>query len=106
MFYQNYLAMSNTADLTGGKPIAVWLQFISGVNAINTLDAFNDIPRRKREVPFFYFVPNTTLNSHSTHNHCSCDERLEHRSNLIKNKYRIIKNQVCYIVTTTKYYRI
>jgi hypothetical protein len=22
-FYQNYLAMSNTADVTGGKPIAV-----------------------------------------------------------------------------------
>jgi hypothetical protein len=22
-FYQNYLAMSNTADMTGGKPIAI-----------------------------------------------------------------------------------
>jgi hypothetical protein len=22
--YHNYLAMSNTADMTGGKPIAVW----------------------------------------------------------------------------------
>jgi hypothetical protein len=22
-FYQNYLAMSNTADVTGGKPIAI-----------------------------------------------------------------------------------
>jgi hypothetical protein len=34
-FYQNYLAMSNTAYVTGGKPIAVLLQSISGVNAIN-----------------------------------------------------------------------
>jgi hypothetical protein len=23
MFYQNYLAMSNTANVTGGKPVAV-----------------------------------------------------------------------------------
>jgi hypothetical protein len=29
-FYQNYLAMSNTADVRGGKPIAVWSQSISG----------------------------------------------------------------------------
>jgi hypothetical protein len=27
-FYQNYLAMRNTADVTGGKPIAVWSQSI------------------------------------------------------------------------------
>jgi hypothetical protein len=27
--------MSNTADVTGGKPIAVLLQSISGVNAID-----------------------------------------------------------------------
>jgi hypothetical protein len=43
MFYQNYLAMSNTTDVTGGKPIAVWSQSISGVNAINLLVAFYDI---------------------------------------------------------------
>jgi hypothetical protein len=24
MCYQNYLAISNTADVTSGKPIAVW----------------------------------------------------------------------------------
>jgi hypothetical protein len=64
-FYQNYLAMSectklamsNTADVTG-KPIAVWSQSISGVN-INPLVAFYYIRGRKREVPFFYFVPDT-----------------------------------------------
>jgi hypothetical protein len=34
--------MRNTADVTGGKPIAV-LQSISGVSAINPLVAFYDI---------------------------------------------------------------
>jgi hypothetical protein len=52
--------MSNTADVTDGKPIAVWLQYISGVSAINPLVAFYDIHVRKREVLFFYFVPDTT----------------------------------------------
>jgi hypothetical protein len=46
--------------VTGGKPIAVLLQSISGVSAINPLDAFYDIHGRKREVPFFYFVPDNT----------------------------------------------
>jgi hypothetical protein len=35
--------MRNTADVTGGKPIAVLLQSISGVSAINPLVAFYDI---------------------------------------------------------------
>jgi hypothetical protein len=52
--------MSYTADLTGGKRIAVFLQSISGVSAINPLFAFYDIHGRKREVLFFYFVPDTT----------------------------------------------
>jgi hypothetical protein len=60
MFYQNLLAMRNTADVTGGKPIAVLLQSISGVSAINPLVAFYDIHGGKREVLFFYFVPDTT----------------------------------------------
>jgi hypothetical protein len=51
--------MSNTADVTGGKPIAVLLQTISGVSEINPLVAFYDIHGRKREL-FFYFVPDTT----------------------------------------------
>jgi hypothetical protein len=52
--------MKNTADVTGGKPIAVLLQSISGVSAINPLVAFYDIHGGMREVLFFYFVPDTT----------------------------------------------
>jgi hypothetical protein len=52
--------MRNTADVTGGKLIAVLLKPISGVTAINTLVAFYDIHGGKREVLFFYFVPDTT----------------------------------------------
>jgi hypothetical protein len=52
--------MRNTADVTGGKPIAILLQSISGVSAINPLVAFYDIHGGKREVLFFYFVPDTT----------------------------------------------
>jgi hypothetical protein len=51
--------MRNTADVTGGKPIVVLLQSISSVSAINTLIA-DDIHGGKREVIFFYFVPDTT----------------------------------------------
>jgi hypothetical protein len=68
--------MRNSADVTGGKPIAVWSQSISGVNAVNPLVAFYDIHGRKREVLFFYLsrtpheaVPDTTqslLNQHKT----------------------------------------
>jgi hypothetical protein len=52
--------MKNTADVTGGKPIAILLQSISVVSAINPLVAFYDSHRGKREVLFFYFVPDTT----------------------------------------------
>jgi hypothetical protein len=52
--------MRNTADVTGGNPIAVLLQYISGVSAINPLVAFYDIHGGQREVLFFYFVPDTT----------------------------------------------
>jgi hypothetical protein len=55
--------MKNTADVTGGKPIAVLLQSISGVSANNHLVAFYDIHGAKREVLFFYFVPDTTRDS-------------------------------------------
>jgi hypothetical protein len=44
----------------GGKPVAVLLQSISDVSAINPLVAFYDIHGGKREVLFFYFVPDTT----------------------------------------------
>jgi hypothetical protein len=46
--------MSNTADVTGGKSIAMTSQSISGVSAINPLVAFYDIHGSKREVLFFY----------------------------------------------------
>jgi hypothetical protein len=46
--------MSYTADVTGGKPIAVSSQSIFGANAIDPLVAFYDIHGRKREVQFFY----------------------------------------------------
>jgi hypothetical protein len=52
--------MKNIADVTGGKPVAVLLQSISGVSAINPLVAFYDIHGGKREVVFFYFVPDST----------------------------------------------
>jgi hypothetical protein len=52
--------MKNTADVTVGKPIAVLLQFISGVSAINPLVAFYDIHEGKRKELFYYFVPVTT----------------------------------------------
>jgi hypothetical protein len=50
----------NTADVTGGKPITVLLQPISGVSAINPIVAVYDIHGGKREVLFFHFVPDTT----------------------------------------------
>jgi hypothetical protein len=56
--------MRNTADVTGGKPIAVLLQPISGLGAINPLVAFYDSHGGKREVLFFYFVPDTTRERH------------------------------------------
>jgi hypothetical protein len=52
--------MWNTADVAGGKPIAVWSQSISGVRAINSLVALYDIHGRKGEVLFFYSGPDTT----------------------------------------------
>jgi hypothetical protein len=57
--------VKKTADVTGGKPIAVLLQSISGVSAINPLVAFYDIHGGKREALFFYFVPDTTRDLHT-----------------------------------------
>jgi hypothetical protein len=41
-FYNNYLAMKNTADVTN-KPIAVWSQSVSNLSSINPLVALYDI---------------------------------------------------------------
>jgi hypothetical protein len=53
--------MKNTTDVTGGKPIAVLLQSISGVSAINPLVAFYDIHGGEIEVLFIYFVSDNLL---------------------------------------------
>jgi hypothetical protein len=47
--------------VTGGKSIAVLLQSISGVSAINPLVAFNDIHGGKREVLVLSRTPHETL---------------------------------------------
>jgi hypothetical protein len=52
--------MRNTADVKGGKPIAISAQSISNVSAVNPLVAFYDIHGRKGEVLFFCSVPDTT----------------------------------------------
>jgi hypothetical protein len=52
--------MRNTADITGGKPIAVLLQSISGVSAMNPLVALYNIHGEKTQVLLFYFVPDPT----------------------------------------------
>jgi hypothetical protein len=59
--------MKNTADVTGGKPIAFFLQSISHVSAIKPLVAFYDIHGGTREVLFFYFVPDTTQDHYLLH---------------------------------------
>jgi hypothetical protein len=43
-FYQNYLAMKNTADVTGDNPIAVWSHYISDVSAINPIFVAANVP--------------------------------------------------------------
>jgi hypothetical protein len=54
--------MRNTADVTGGKPIAVLLQPISGVSVINPLIAFYDIHGGKRGYSFILSrTPHETL---------------------------------------------
>jgi hypothetical protein len=46
--------------VTSGKLIAVSSQSTSGVSAVNPLVAFYDMHGGKREVLFFYFVPDNT----------------------------------------------
>jgi hypothetical protein len=49
------ISMRNTADVTGGKPIAVSSQSISGVSAVGLL-AFYDIPGRKGAILAFSLI--------------------------------------------------
>jgi hypothetical protein len=51
--------------MTGGKPIAVFLQSISDVSKNNPLVAYYDIHWWKKEVLFFYFVPDPTRDKHT-----------------------------------------
>jgi hypothetical protein len=45
--------MRNTADVTGGKPIVVLLQSISGVSAFNPLVAFStSVEERERRYSY------------------------------------------------------
>jgi hypothetical protein len=46
--------MSNTSDVIDGKPIAIRSE------SINPTVPFYDVHGRKRDVLFFYFVPDTT----------------------------------------------
>jgi hypothetical protein len=75
--------MRNTADVTGGKPIAVLLQSISGVSAVNPLVAFYDIHGGKREMLFFYFVPDTTRDHVKLRNYVILIEKSKQISNIL-----------------------
>jgi hypothetical protein len=48
--------MKNAADVTGGKPIVVLLQSISGVSAINPLVSFYDMEERDRCYSFSFII--------------------------------------------------
>jgi hypothetical protein len=52
--------MRNTTVVTGGKPIAVRLQSISGESVVNPLVAFYNIHERNGKMLFFLFVTDTT----------------------------------------------
>jgi hypothetical protein len=58
--------MRNTADVTGGKPIAVLLQSISGVNAINPLVALTTSMEEKEMCYSFIlsWTPHETQNDY------------------------------------------
>jgi hypothetical protein len=45
--------MRNIADVTGGKPMAVRLEFILGVSAVNPLVAFYEIHGARGAILFF-----------------------------------------------------
>jgi hypothetical protein len=53
--------MRNTADVTDGKPIAVWLQSILRISAIDPLVTFYNIHGEKGEVLFYSSVSDTSL---------------------------------------------
>jgi hypothetical protein len=84
--------MRNTADVTDGKAIAVLLQSISGVSAINPLVAFYDIHGGKTEVLFFILsrTPHDTLCMLS-HKPFSCITLFILKKNPIKIRLLVLK---------------
>jgi hypothetical protein len=58
-FYQNYFAMRNTADVTGGKPIAVWSHSILGVRCkcYKSFSRFFRHPWKKERGAILLFCP-------------------------------------------------
>jgi hypothetical protein len=64
---------------------AVWSQPISGIIVIKHLVAFYDIHGRKREVAFFYFVPNTTRDLLNIHRKISNKNTRRERRALLLN---------------------
>jgi hypothetical protein len=84
--------MRNTADVTGGNPIAVLFQSISGVSAINPLVTFYDIHGGKRDVLFFYFVPDTTRDYFSTENLFLVEEFLSEEAFFLNNNHSVSTN--------------
>jgi hypothetical protein len=64
--------------VSGGKPIAVLLQSISGVSAVNPLVAFYDMLGEAR---FFYFVPDTTRDYAGYRYYFFSDARVPFRKN-------------------------
>jgi hypothetical protein len=73
--------MRSTADVTGGKPIAVYLRW----SPDNPLVAFYDIHGRKGEVLFISFIPDTTWENKDfkytlKHTKEQLDQRVERRA--------------------------
>jgi hypothetical protein len=58
--------------VTGVKPIAVRLQSISDVSAVNPLVAFYDIHGRKEELLFYSFVSDTAQGYNNILGNYSC----------------------------------
>jgi hypothetical protein len=52
-YHYDLVAMRNTADVTGGKPVASGSQSVPGVSAVNLLDPFYEIHGRNGLVVFF-----------------------------------------------------
>jgi hypothetical protein len=87
----------------GGKPIAILLHSISDVSAINPLVAFYDIHGGKREVLFFYFVPDTTRDYNLQHFFKSSHKKfLEMRYSVLLADIDI-QGVVCTVDSTSRY---